>query len=219
MADFTGYNPQEVEALGGQIKNAASKVSTGIVEKIKSGIVSPISEAWFSPEGVEFFEQFAQTVKSTGTEIEKAFNDFMKSVESAGNNWAQNVKGPTVALGEVGTIDMTLDVSSMKPDNGGQVGIMEAAATSVAGMVPGVKSDIESTLAQIAGSLEASSAFLGRGQASAVQSCFRVVNNAVAKIFNFLTDGDNSLQGQINKAVSKYGDIGTETASAFNSVQ
>lgn len=216
--DFTGYNAAEVEALGTQIKNAADNISTSIVTEIKNGIVTPMADAWFSPEGVEFFEAFATTVQGTATTIEEAFNTFVSGVESAGNNWGSNIKGTQVSLTRVSGLDLTLDVSAIQDNQGGNQGIREAAATATASSIGTVQSTIMSQLSSISSGLTASTAFLGHGQDQAVSECFGKVAEAIANIFKFLTEGDNSLQSSINKAVTKYSDVANDTTTEFNNV-
>lgn len=45
------------------------------------------------------------------------------------------------------------------------------------------------------------------------------MNREIDLIFDFLTDGEESLQNQIRKTVEKYGQTATETASQFNNMQ
>lgn len=215
--NMTGFNPTEVEAMSSKIQQAANSVSETIVSKLKSGVVSPISKAWYTEEGVKFFQAFAESVKQTGTSIEEIFNSFVTSVENAGNNWAENAQQTErVSLTRVSGIDLNLDVSEVQNNKGGDVGIIEADATAVANGLPGVRQEIESELSRIANNLSAESAFLGHSQAEAVTACFKKVNVIVSKVFDFLIEGENNLQSQIKKAVEKYGDVGSQTASAFN---
>ena len=215
--DVTGYNPAQVESLGTDIVSSSQKVADTIVEKLESGVIRPISEEWFAQEAKEFFDAFAETVRSTGQAIAEAFDSFISSVESAGNNWAENTKGTTVSLERVGSIDLNLDVSAIQTQDGsGNIGIKEEGARGVADSLTSVREEIQTTLTEEANRLNAETAFLGHDQAQAVTHCFEQVNIAVSKIFNFLIEGDNNLQAQINNAVQKYGEIGTETASAFN---
>ena len=216
-ADMTGYNPEEVTDLGPEVKKSSENVATIIKEKVENGIIQPISTEWYAQEAVDFFTAFAETVKQTGTAIAEAFDSFIASIESAGNNWAENVKGDQVTLERVGEINIDISIEEIKAkDEQGNIGIREEEARGVADKLGEVRTDIETSLSEEAQKLNAETAFLGHDQAQAVTNCFDAVNKAVSKIFDFLIEGDNNLQSQITAAVDKYGEIGTETANAFN---
>ena len=221
--EMTGYNTEAIEALGGQINTACEQAATDIIDTLESGIITPISTEWYTPEGVDFFTSFKETVDGTAPTVQEAFDSFRASIQSAVDNWAQNTSkegGATAAitttLETVTQPAMSLNVSAIQASNGNVVGINEEGAAGVASGLEAVQSEIQTKLQTIASGLDASSAFLGGTQADAIQSCFGKVNEAVAKIFSFLTEGDESLMNQINKAVSKYGSVATDVASAFN---
>ena len=113
-------------------------------------------------------------------------------------------------------LELTLNVSDIQPDNAGNVTIDEARATTIANSLPEVEEGIKSDLKTLAGNLSAETAFIGHGQADALQQCFVTVSGEIHKIFKYLTDGEESLQGQINKAVQKYQDVSTGISDAFN---
>lgn len=57
---------------------------------------------------------------------------------------------------------------------------------------------------------------MGHNQSAALQECFVKVSGEIHRIFQFLTEGDESLQGQIKAAVEKYKQIAEGISSAFN---
>jgi predicted PP-loop superfamily ATPase len=98
------------------------------------------------------------------------------------------------------------------------VGVITAQAEAVSSKVLGVRVQIGQELSTISTRLEASAAFIGGGQAAAIQECFRKIHAEVAKIFNFLTDDTNgkSLRTYIKEAVAKYGTISEAIVKNFN---
>lgn len=214
--DTSGYNCEQVNALRDVINETAQKSGESIVETLHTDIVVPMSSTWYAPEAVEFFEGFAETVKASGESITAAFDSFRDAVQKAGANWAENTKGEVPSLAAIDTVELTLNVSDIQPDNAGNVTIDEASASSIASSLGEVEATIKSKLEGLAGTLDAETAFIGHGQADALQKCFVTVSGEIYKIFKYLTEGDNSLQSQINKTVTKYQDVSTGISDAFN---
>lgn len=214
--EISGYNCEQVNALRDVINSTAEQAGNGIVERLHSDIVVPMSSVWYAPEAVDFFEGFATTVKASGENITKAFDAFRGAVESAGKNWAENTGGEAPSLPAIDTVELDLNVSDIQPENGGNVTIDEGQASTIAGNLTEVEEGIKSDLESLAEGLNAETAFIGHGQADALQTCFVQVSGEIHKIFKYLTDGEDSLQGQINKAVQKYSDVSTGISGAFS---
>ena len=214
--EISGYNCENVNALRDVINSTASQAGAGIVERLHSDIIVPMSSVWYAPEAVDFFEGFATTVKASGENITAAFDAFRGAVESAGKNWAENTGGEIPSLPAIDTVELELNVSEIQPENGGNVTIDEGQATTIAGNLTEVEAGIKSDLENLAEGLNAETAFIGHGQADALQTCFIQVSGEIHKIFKYLTEGEDSLQGQINKAVQKYADVSSGISNAFN---
>lgn len=214
---FTGYNKEQIEGLRDAINSTAQEAAQGIVEKLESGIVTPMSTIWYAEEGVEFFEKFADVVKQSGTNIHDVFQTFNDYVGQAGANWAENTKGEAPTMAAIDNIELVLNVSAILNTNEkGDRGIEREQANSVADNLEQVKSEIETTLKELAAKLDATTSFLGGNQAEAVQNCFVQVSGEVHKIFNYLTEGDDSLRSAIIKTAEKYGEVGEGVSTAFS---
>ncbi len=215
--EVSGYNCEQINGLRDIINTTAQEAGEGIVDRLHSDIVTPMSSVWYTPEAVSFFEAFAATVKASGENIRKAFDTFRVAVEDSGKNWADNTGGEAPSLPELDSVELDLDVSEILPktDNGDVV-IDEGEATKIANSLPEVEASIKDDLEQLAQDLNADTAFIGHGQANAIQTCFTTVSGEVYRIFKYLTDGDDSLQSQINKAVEKHADVSTSIADAYN---
>lgn len=216
--NFTGFDTEAINKLVSDIKGYAEETSTTIIENLKMGVISPISKCWFTPEGVEYWEAFSEDVRGTSEMITEAFNGFINAIGKAEQNWAENVNASIdVVSGDISNLNMNLDVSDVKDRDGSRMGIIESEAESVASSLGTVEESILSSLNEIAQKIDSEAAFLGREQGQAIKECFAVVEQQVAKIFSFLTEGDNNVNAQIKAAVQKYGDVGESTSSAFNS--
>ena len=219
MNNFTGFDTEAINQLVSEIKGYANETASTITDNLKTGVISPISRCWFTPEGVEYWQAFSEDVADTSETIAEAFNNFIDAIGEAERNWADNTGADDVEAveGDVEDLNMTLDISEVKDRDGSKIGIIEAEAESVANNLGTVEENILSALNEIAQKLNSEAAFLGRNQGESIKECFGVVEQQVAKIFNFLTEGDNNVNAQIKAAVQKYGDVGDSTSSAFNS--
>ncbi|HBA37657.1 MAG TPA: hypothetical protein DCY94_02950 [Firmicutes bacterium] len=216
--DVTGYNCQQINELRTVINDIAQKSGTNIVERLHNDIITPMSTVWYAPEAKTFFEGLAATVQASGEAITNAFDTFRGAVQTAGENWADNTGGERPSLASIDKIDLNLNVTDIQESNAGNVTIDGAQATAIASRLTEVEEGIKSDLQGLAGQLNAESAFIGRGQAEALQQCFVTVSGEIHKIFKYLTEGEDSLQGQINKAVQKYQDVSSNISSAFTNI-
>ncbi len=216
--DVSGYNCGQVEALRDVINTTAQNAGQNIVEILHNKIIVPMSSRWYAPEAVQFFDGFKQTVAASGEAITQAFDGFRASVEAAGANWAENTGGQSPVLAAIDTVVLDLNTSEILPDNAGNVTIDESGASQIASSLADVEQEIKEDLKGLAGQLNAETAFIGHNQASSLQECFVEVSGAIHKVFQYLTEGEDSLQSQINKAVQKYQDVSEGISSAFNTV-
>lgn len=212
----TGYNCEQIEALATVIDEAAQSAASGIVETLHNGVIVPISEAWYAGDAQEYFQGFAETVAESGRAIQEYFDIFRMNVETAGKEWAEFAKGPSPTLSPVSEITLTLPTDEiLQQDSNGNTVIIEDKAQEVANGLEEVLEEIQTNLNDIADNLDASTAFLGHGQDEGVKECFVNVSNKVKEVFNYLTEGDNSLQSSINKAVEAYGQSADSISSGF----
>lgn len=216
--DAHGYNPNEVEALAPVIDQTAQNCAAGVVEILHDQFVVPMSDAWFAQDAVDFFDSFNEIVKSTGTSIQEAFDAFRTDIQDLGNAWAELTKGPQVNLSAVSTITLNLSYSEIKTSEPGtgNVIIYESKADSVADSLADVRTAIEDKMKEAAEKLDASASFFGGNQAQAIEDCFTRLSAAVAKVFDFLCEGENNFSSQIHQVASVYGDQSSEAANSYN---
>ena len=214
--EVSGYNCAQVESLREIINSTAQQSGSEITQILHDGIVTPMSSVWYAPEAVEFFNGFAEVVKTCGTNITEAFDAFRQNVQKAGANWAENTGGQAPTLAAIDQVELTLTVSEIQPDNAGNVTIDEGQANTIAGNLSQVEQDIKAKLEGLAGNLDAATAFIGHGQGEAVQNCFVKISGEIHRIFRFLTEGDESLQSRIKAAAEKYATVSSELANNFD---
>lgn len=238
MADdgLHGYNPQNVADLSTPISEAYENCVNGIVETLKEEIVTPISTAWYAPEACKFFGSDAkegggdadgnslkEVVKSTSETIFNCFDGFRKDIESAGQNWFNNTSGTgtestgDITLPEFKQIDLDLDVSAIEAQDGsGNVVLDDAGVKAVSDNLAQVQEDIKAKMTAEKDKLDAATSFIGGGQADAIEGCFERLLEAISTIFKWLSEGEESLQSAFNAAMTKYGEVASNIAAAYN---
>lgn len=214
----TGYNCEEVQNLREVINQTATQSANDIIETLHNSIIVPMSSVWYAPEAVTFFEGFQADVRNIGKTITQAFDGFRQFVQDAGTSWAENTKGAAPSLSPIDLVELNLSVSEIQPDNNGNITIDGSRATTIANSLSQVEEEIKAKLQQRAGNLSAETAFIGGNQSQSLQNCFETVAGAVHHAFRCLTEGDNALQTQINKAVEKYSQIAQDINSVADKV-
>lgn len=214
---FNGYNSEEISKLRNVINNAAQSTRQIIVGKLNTSLILPISAVWYAPEAITFFEQFAEVVKKAGINITETFDNFRSFVETAGKDWALTTGGEAPSLASIDQVELILDVSSIKAKNSnGDVGINIGEAFNITKInLPQLKEEIKEEIKNLTNSLNAETAFIGGEQASAIEECFVSLTNQVYTIFNFLTEGENSLIKQIEKTAIKYENVSSDVVKTF----
>ena len=218
MSGFTGFNPDNVTQLSTKVATTSDEIAELIVSKIKTEIVDPMSQAWYSKEGVDFFKRFEEAVKGTGPHIQKIFAAYNDGVCEAGEHWRRRTDDTrSITKAIVDTPTMHCDTSCMQDQINGNAGIFEAGCEAVANKISGVRQDIFEQLKVAASSLKAESSFLGQNQASAVEELFIRIQDEVNRIFRFLEEDTNgpSLKSCIKKTVEDYQAAGQDVTRAF----
>ncbi|MBQ1550818.1 MAG: hypothetical protein IIZ67_01840 [Bacilli bacterium] len=172
-------------------------------------------------------ESLKVVVEKTGDTIFECFDAFRKDIESAGNNWYNNTSGESAGEGEEGAGNITLAALSKKEmkltvseieasDSEGNVVLDSAGVSAVSQKLTQVQENIKTKMTAEKEKLDAATSFIGGGQATAIQNCFGRLLEAIAKIFDWLTEGEDSLQKAFDGAMKKYSDVATNIASVYN---
>jgi len=101
-----------------------------------------------------------------------------------------------------------IDVSAIKAESPNhEVGIDTEVANSVMGALSGIKEAITTQLSSMQSELDATAAVIDASgqQAAAVSDFYKAVGDEISKMFEFITEGENSLSSSINKTIEKYG--------------
>lgn len=219
--DVTGFDLAKINAIGDIINQQAESFNSNITDKIQSQFVEAMKPVWFAPEAREYFVGFANELSAQGTEIQKLFNSFCDACEANANAWIKATASSagssvTANLGKVTPINLSIDASEYPIDNAGVVGIREAEAQAVADSMPKLQQEISEYLAECSQNLKDQTGFLGHGQDEAVTDFFARVNDAISKLFSFISEGPYSLKTTIEIVAQNYAEQAQAIASGFN---
>lgn len=223
--DVRGYNPEKFVDLGNTINTIAEKAVEEIGEKIQNGLYIPISTAWYTQEGKDYFHELTGVIRDASVSIYYVYKDFRDFVQQAGEVWAENTKNPAPDTPSVHPLEITgIDDSIIEADFEGNVIIDESAALAVANNLGQVKTDIINRIQELNGTLEAKVQFIGGGQAEAVKDLFVRIVSIIDKLFTTIigdgasdTEGD-SIYASINRAVKKQREVAEDIADSFKKV-
>ena len=220
---FVGFNEEQVDGMVKTINDIANTVCNGIVDHLTNGLVVPMADCWFTPEGKEYFEGHAQDVINTSTSIASALNVFIARTEAATKNWLSNTGGTQgeglassfninrvddgVIRGQLQTYSGNVDTNIKTQKPNGDKGIEETEARNVISKLGSIQSEIIADIKSQFKAVDASAAFLGKDQATAASECLDKISQAIGNIFKLLTEGENNVYGEIDKAVEKYGNV------------
>ncbi len=221
--ELFGYNHENIAKIHDRVNEVAKNTVSSIETVIENDIVIPMSTVWYAPEAQDFFNNLKITVAGVAETLTKAFNDFIANVNSAEEAWAKKTSSETYGMGAMTTVqpidplEITIDIKAIKDQDRGNVSLHKARALNIANNdLATVQTNLEKDIAKQKGELESvNQAFLGGGQGAAVESCFETVLEAIGHIFDFLTKGENNLQGQIIAAADTYVKMAESVATEF----
>ncbi len=216
-----GYNPGEIEALGVTIDSIAQSAGEKIAEILEVDIVKPMSTIWYSPEAIKLFTNFQTTCAKCGKDVQTAFDAYRDFIQKAGDTWAEGTGGPKPEVQTVSEVSIDVPITDIKEKNAvGSIDMNVELARAKAGELEQIEDKIKTEMAALASDLSASTAFIGAGQADAVESLLTAVSESVHEIFSFLTDGEDSLVGLINAYAQEHESTAeTISTSANNATQ
>lgn len=200
-----GYNKGAVEEIRTQTNTMAQETGNIIIDAIKNNIINFVAERWYSEVAVTYFEEFKNVLKSKEDGITAIFQSFNAKMKRAGDEWAQTTQGEAPDMPPIETITLDLDVSNISNVDANQSRwIEEGLQTSILQPIEDARAEVKSYIENKAYEVDASLAFLGGGQAEAVNTAADQLDEAVNDILNFLVEGDESLVGAIERYNTEY---------------
>lgn len=222
-----GFNPKMVDNVIKAVDKSYSAVGKTIGTIIQNKILNPMGEAWYAPEAVKYWKGeegkgFDPALTKCEEKIKKAYEDYKQGLSKAVVHWAENTgynAESKISVTEKQEIKVKYDCIKQQKEDG-TIGIEGDKAKKVESSLKQTQNDIKSELGKLGSKLaDIDKLFLGKSQAENARTCFKAVNEAVADLFSFFTEGGKdgkSLKQVIDAYIEKYGDIAKDVNKAFD---
>ncbi len=208
--DISGYNKEEIEKkLTSTLNELLAEIGKIVTTDLKAGLVDPISTKWYAKEAQDYFNDVvAPHVYNSGIAIRGLLQDFSDAIEKSGQRWSLRTGNEAPKLGEINSIGSSfkLDVSAIqKTAEGGAAVLYEKDVNDIATGLTKVEDQINDEIKALGNKMDASTSFLGHGQAEALKGCLDKIIAEIHKMFqSFLSDGETSIATQLQKFKEKY---------------
>lgn len=210
-----GFNQDQIKNMVSNINESANEMTQTITEKIQKQIIDPMSEVWYTQNGVKYWSGFAEAVNELSGDIAKALNNLIDAIGNIESRWAEATGTSSLGIkGEISGLSLKLALDKIQPINGnGEVGIDTDQVNGIVAKFDAVQQDILDSLKQIASKLDADSSFLGMAQGAAVNGAFVAVSAAIGGMFSTLS---TTIGPAIKDAMNEQETIAKKNAEALN---
>jgi hypothetical protein len=213
MADFTGFNPNDITQSIKNMNSNYSELSSIYNSKLKK-FVEDVSTGWACPEAKTFFNTDFKTITtSLGRNIENQFSFINELMNNAAQAWCRTTSSSafTKVPFQNGLIK-EVDVSIIKDNINGDIGIDGERVTSLASsFLADLSSSIDSVLKKCR---NISNGFLGGNQRQALDNRINIVSNSIVES---IKDQMSKLVANVNNTAQKYQTNAGNVTSYFES--
>ena len=205
-----GYNDVEAMGIGPGINEVHQATVDAIKKYIEEDVVNYFSTRWYMPEAVNYFAAFKQLCQNASDDVKTVFDNFRTRMQANIDNWRKQVEfegGEQLEAVSDKTIE--IDVTSIKEHNDNNAIYMDEELWSTNWVEnqltgeSGVRNHIIKAIGEAVSDHTVGS-FIGGEQNDAINNAMNGLADVIAKIMDFLTVGENSLQSQIEVAKTKY---------------
>ena len=219
-ADARGYNPYLFQELGRKIGDSETQASIIIAQKLNEGLIIPISHAWYTQEGKDYFENLCHSViaVTVKNQIEEIYQAFWQGVLDAGIVWADNTKNEAPTMPQLPSIAIQLHADNILPYTypDRNVIIKVEECTAIADNLVNVKEQIIDEISKLHADLDSEAQFIGGEQSEAVRELFVRLTKIIDELFQLiLHDDENSIYKNIKKAADKQAEVASNVATTF----
>ena len=207
---LTGYDPSTVSTAIDNVNSSYTAILTALVDTNKSSFVDPMSAIWGSPQAKKFFTDYKNVITSMCTEVTNVFKSVVESMSSAASSLA-SIAGASWGAKELSAVTKELDVSCIKEDIGGVIGIDQQQATSIASQLDTILQAVRTALQEARTAVSNSGFVGGEMQSSLLSSLIKIDTN----ISNSFTEVKSQVVQAIQETVDTYTTTSTNVSSAF----
>jgi hypothetical protein len=199
MADFTGFNPNEITQSIKNMNSCYAELSSIYNSKLKK-FVEEVSIYWACPEAKTFFNTEFKTITSNlGRNIENQFVSMNDIMNNAAQAWARTTSAAFTSVGFQNGLIKEVDVSVIKDNINGDIGIDGERVTSLANSFQAdLGASIDTVLKKCR---NISNGFLGGNQKQALDNKITIVNNSIVEN---IKDQMSKITINVNSTSQKY---------------
>lgn len=216
----SGYNKKQIDGLDTVINTAMKDVGDAIVNKLEEDLVKKVGEKWYAQEAKDYFKDVHDDIAKSGETIQGIFSKFRDALQQSGESWATMTKNAAPSIGAIKNLSLDLNTAAIKilRDDGAAV-LYEKDVNTIADGLDNVEKDLKTVILKYKEELDASTAFIGHGQAEAINDCFNRILEEVHKLFQKLLVGDASVKVALKAFKEKYKAKATSEAESFKNAK
>ena len=207
---LTGFDPSLVKGAVNAINQASQDIEKALFDTNYNSFVSPMSAIWGSPQAVKFFGEYRKAVLEINKEVSKTLTSVFDSMNSAASNLAAIAGSSWARLTPWRSIK-DLDVSCVKDNINGVIGIDTQQATNLSSQMQTIVTAIGQALQEAVTAVD-NSGFIGGEMQSSLKSSLTKIRTNIAHTFNELR---SQVSTAINETATQYGTTSTNISSAF----
>ena len=218
--DQSGYNKDKINALGDALNSAMEHIGTAIKEEIETELINKIGEKWYSKEAQDYFKVVKKEIGSSAEVIRGIFSQFRDSLQERGETWARATGNASPSIGSIKELVIDVSISPIKElrEDGAAV-LYEKDVNTIADNLDNVEKDLKAKIQKYKEELDASTAFIGHGQAQAISDCFDRILGEIHSMFQYLLVGDMSVKAALKAFKEKYKNKAENEREGFNNTQ
>ena len=212
MADFTGFNPNDITRSIKNMNANYSELCNTYNTKVKR-FVDEVAQYWACPEAKTFFNaDFKSVISAIGKNIETQFAAINELMNNGAQAWARTTSAAFTSVPFQAGLVKDVDVANIKDNINGDIGIDgEKNITLASTFQADLSTSVDGILKKCK---NISSGFLGGNQRQALDTR---INNVYSSIINNINDQMSKLVVSVKNTAQKYQANAGTVANLFES--
>ena len=221
MNGVYGFDNNEIAQLRVKVSTSLTRLGEDVASKLQSEVLDPLMTNWFAPEAVTYLQSLQNTIQSYKQPIVEIYNAYLQTLDSAIHYWGEttnyaDAKTHQYQAFSVADCPLNVYVNNAKSENGSQVGMVYSECMNIVNRLPQIRTEVNGAITSAQALLNETSALLGGTQAEEIKNLFTRIGTIINRLFDTLTDGEDSLKNVLNAYVTKYGESVTNVSSSLS---
>ncbi len=193
----TGFNSSKVSNAIANVSSAYVNIMNALIEKNETSFVIPMSYIWGSSQAKKFFLEYQSVITSMSSEVTTIFKSIVDAMSSAAGILA-TIAGTSWETKELSAVKRILDISSIKEEINGVIGIDQTQAVSVADQLDSILQAVSEGLQEAKTAVD-NSGFIGGEIPSRLVSSLGKIEANISNSFSSLKQqAHDTIQGIAN---------------------